>query len=98
MKHVVNILIFLNCIVLQPFFASAQTVHLHEGKIEYKDTEKVAGSKEDLYNLAKEVLNSTVKTSGNEKLKEDHDSGELKTKGYIRLESPYSIIKTVHYT
>lgn len=98
MKYLINILIVLYFVAVQPLTTTAQTVHLHDGKIEYKETEKIQGGKDDLYNRAKQALLSVVKTSGDEKLKENHDSGELKTKGYILLESPYSIIRTVHYT
>ena len=98
MKNLSSILTFIILLAIQPYTVVAQTVHLEKGKIEYKGSVKLDGGQVDLYNRAKEALQSLVKTSDSEGLQEEHDSSELKVKGYIKLISPYSIIKTVHYT
>ena len=86
-------------LLLIPFFASAQTVHIEKGKIEYQGTVKVKGiSKETLYDRAKNALLKYVTANKDENKIDTIEKGTLKSNAKIRLSSPYSIIRTVHYT
>lgn len=86
-------------LLLIPFFTSAQTVHIDDGKIVYKQTVKLKGiPKETLHERANKALLENVKGNENEINMDKNDSGRLESKGKIRLHSPYHIIRTVHYT
>ena len=86
-------------LLLIPFFSYAQTVHIEKGKIEYQGTAKLKGiSQETLYERAKNALLKHVNADKDENNIDTNEKGTLKSNGKIRLSSPYSIIRTVHYT
>ena len=84
-------------ILLFPLWLSAQTVHLHKKKVEYKDNVKLQGlSETEIFNRAKEAVQNVVHPIVDISI--DKDKKELKTEGVIRLSTSYPIVQNVHYT
>jgi hypothetical protein len=82
---------------LFPLWVSAQTVHLHDKKVEYKDDVKLQGlSETEIFNRAKEALKNVVRPIVDMSI--DKDRKELKTEGVIRVSTSYPIVQNVHYT
>src|SRR5574337_773654 len=82
---------------LFPLWLSAQTVHLHDKKVEYKDDVKLQGfSETEIFNRAKEALKNIVHPIVDISI--DNDKKELKTEGVIRLSTSYTIVQNVHYS
>lgn len=83
--------------LLFPFWLSAQTVHLKDKKIEYKDDVKLQGvSEAEIFDRAQAAMKSTLSFISN--LSVDKDKKELQADGVIRLASEYPVIRNVHYT
>ena len=86
-------------LLLFPLFAISQTVHINEGKIEYNEKVKVNGVPQaTLSERAKEALLIHAQGDSDSSNIDNNEAGEAKSKGKIKLNAPYSIIKTVHYT
>lgn len=82
---------------LFPLWLSAQTVHLHDKKVEYKDDVKLHGaSNTEIFTRAKEVVQNVVHPIVGISI--NKDKKELKTEGVIRLSTSYPIVQNVHYT
>lgn len=90
---------FVLLLLLIPFFTAAQTVHVDDGRIVYKETVKVKGiPKETLYQRANKSLRDNVRGNSVEINTDKKDSGIIETQGKITLNSPFHIKRTVHYT
>lgn len=79
-----------------PFFGASQTVHVEENKIVYKGTVKLEnGNQADLFARAKMALADHVNKNG---VRQGDDKKEtIVSEGMIRLNSPYHLIKMLHY-
>jgi hypothetical protein len=85
--------------VLLPVLSFGQTVHVEDGKIDYKGKEQVAKlTREELYQRAKAALLEIVKPEKGQLFKDNAENGEVAAIGEIRLHSPYSIIRKLQYT
>jgi hypothetical protein len=82
--------------LLFPLCVSAQTVHVDDKEIEYKNEVKVKGlTTAEIFSRAKQAVESLVNKTGD--LKIDEDEKELKVDGVMRLSTPYPIIRKVNY-
>jgi len=83
--------------VALPFFAAGQTVHVEDNRIVYKGTFKLEKmNRTDMYTRAKAAIAHYVNDSiGQENM---IDETTIVSVGSIRLNSPYHLIKTLHYT
>ena len=85
---------YLFFLLLFPFVAPCQTVHIHKEKIVYNGPEKTNGLADTvLFGRAKLAVAAYVK---NNDMQAVGDSS-ITTEGIIVLSSPYSIIKKLHY-
>jgi hypothetical protein len=80
-----------------PFFTAGQTVHVEDNRIVYKGTFKLEKmNRTDVYSRAKASIAHYVNDSiGQENM---IDETTIVSVGNIRLNSPYHLIKTLHYT
>jgi hypothetical protein len=84
-------------ILLIPFFADCQTVHIEKGRIAYKENVKVNGiAKAELYERARQSLLKNVKHA-KEIVSEKDSKDEMIMSGEMRLSSTHGIIKTLEY-
>ena len=82
-------------ILFFPFFATAQTVHVNDGEVEYKGSVKLKGlSKDVVWARAQEALQPIF---GIKEAEKDADKNEMEAEGRMRLEMPYRIIRQVVY-
>jgi len=82
--------------LLLPFFSAAQTVHVEDNRIVYKGAVKLeATSQADVYARAKKVIPSHLNKN---EIGENDKKETIVSEGMIRLQSPYHLIKTLHYT
>lgn len=88
---------FLFLLLVFPFSVAAQTVHLDDKEIEYKDKVRVEGlSGAEIFHRAGEAVKNLVNATDD--VKADENKKELKVKGEMRLSTPYPIIRKVRYT
>ena len=83
--------------VVLPFFTAGQTVHVEDNRVVYKGTFKLEKmNKSDIYARA----NMTIARYVNDKIEPKNVTYEttIVSAGSIRLNSPYHLIKTLHYT
>lgn len=82
---------------LFPLFIQAQTVHLNDKEIEYKDEAKIKElSGQEIFTRAQKAIKDLVNKTG--ELEIDEDRKELKVNGEIRLSTPYPIIRKAQYS
>jgi hypothetical protein len=87
MKYFAILLFFL------PFFAAAQTVHVEDERVVYRERITVNGAGLDhLFRRAHETMNALTGSSG---IKEEKD--KLTSKGVIRLSSTHSLRNRLRY-
>ena len=83
--------------LLLPFFPFCQTVHIADGKIEYKGKEKIEGlSETEILSRAQTSVISSLKNY--QELKEDSNKNAVKARGEIKLNSSYNHIRKVLYS
>ncbi len=84
-------------ILVFPLSLAAQTVHLNDKEIEYKDKVKTEGlSDAEVFQRVQEAVKALVNATGD--LKTEESKKELKVKGEMRLSTPYPIIRKVEYS
>lgn len=82
--------------LLFPFVVFAQTVHLDDKEIEYKDKVKLPGmSKAEVFDRATKAIGKLVNTTG--KPLADTNEFEYKVNGEIYLTTPHPIIRKVKF-
>jgi hypothetical protein len=82
-------------LLMVPVFSIGQTVHIKEDKIVYEGKEKMEGiSASQIFIRMQNALPDIV---DNYK-KEDQSSNSIKFTGQMKLKTPYSIIRSVHYS
>src|SRR5438270_5224930 len=91
MKSIIIIFFF-------PLMALSQTVHLNKNEIEYKGQFDAAAGKGELYTIAKSFLQKKVGKIHHTIISENTDKDELVAYGTVKLHTPYSLIRTLHYT
>ena len=85
--------------LLLPCFVKAQTTHIEDNKIVYKDTVKVEGSgKAALYNRAVKAITNNIHPVKAYKVPYYKNEDSITAVGSINLTSGYPIKKTLTYT
>lgn len=90
MKWILALMLFIPCLL------SAQTAHITDDKVEYKDKVKIDGlSQAQIFDRIQAAVKKYVHPTS--KLKTEEDKKELKVDGEITLATPYAIIRKVQY-